>query len=54
TYFAQAREYRPETGRFHAQDVVAGNGAEPVTLNRYTYCTNSPINYFDPLGLEKM
>ncbi|MCH5264061.1 MAG: hypothetical protein J1F42_14225, partial [Lachnospiraceae bacterium] len=45
--FAQAREYRPETGRFHAQDVVAGNGAEPVTLNRYTYCLGNPVGLVD-------
>ena len=38
TYFAQAREYQPGTGRFCAQDVIAGNGAAPETLNRYGYC----------------
>ena len=52
TYFAQAREYRPETGRFHAQDVVAGNGAAPVTLNRYTYCLGNPVGYTDYDGMK--
>ena len=52
TYFAQAREYQPETGRFTAQDVVAGNGAEPVTLNRYGYCWGNPVKWIDANGEE--
>ncbi len=51
TYFAQAREYQPETGRFTAQDVIAGNGAEPVTLNRYGYCWGNPVGMVDLDGL---
>ena len=47
TYFAQAREYDPQTGRFHAQDVIAGNGAVPVTLNRYGYCLGNPVGLVD-------
>ncbi|MDE6387608.1 MAG: RHS repeat-associated core domain-containing protein [Lachnospiraceae bacterium] len=52
TYFAQAREYDPQTGRFHAQDVIAGNGAVPVTLNRYTYCLGNPVGLVDLDGNE--
>ena len=26
TYFAQAREYQPENGRFTAENVIKGNG----------------------------
>ena len=51
TYFAQAREYDPQTGRFHAQDVIAGNGAVPVTLNRYGYCWGNPLYFVDLNGL---
>ncbi len=51
TYFAQAREYQPQTGRFHAQDVIAGNGAVPVTLNRYGYCLGNPVGMVDLDGL---
>ena len=51
TYFAQAREYQPQTGRFCAQDVVAGNGAVPVTLNRYGYCWGNPVGMVDLNGL---
>ena len=47
TYFAQAREYRPEFGRFMAEDIIGGSIALPKSLNRYTYCYNSPDNYVD-------
>ncbi|MDE6386677.1 MAG: hypothetical protein K2L82_02585, partial [Lachnospiraceae bacterium] len=52
TYFAQAREYDPQTGRFCAQDVIAGNGAAPVTLNRYTYCLGNPMSCTDYDGMK--
>ena len=51
TYFAQAREYRPQDGRFTAQDVIQGNGAMPETLNRYGYCWGNPIGLVDLNGL---
>lgn len=50
TYFAQAREYQPENGRFTAQDVIQGNGAVPETLNRYGYCWGNPVKYIDNNG----
>lgn len=50
TYFAQAREYKTELGRFTAEDVVRGNGAVPKTLNRYGYCWSSPFVYIDLNG----
>ncbi len=52
TYFAQAREYRPENGRFTAMDLIKGNGAYPDTLNRYGYCRNNPVRYVDWNGRE--
>ena len=51
TYFAQAREYDPQTGRFHAQDVIAGNGAVPENLNRYGDCLGNPLYFVDLNGL---
>ena len=51
TYFAQARESDPQIGRFHAQDVIAGNGAVPVTLNRYGYCWGNPVGLINLNGL---
>lgn len=52
TYFAQAREYWPELGRFIAEDVIRGNGAVPKTLNRYIYCWNQPLNFVDRNGKD--
>jgi RHS repeat-associated protein len=51
TYVAQAREYKPEVGRFTAEDIVKGLTAIPVTLNAYTYCWNDPNDYIDLDGL---
>ncbi len=52
TYFAQAREYEAGIGRFIAEDVVRGNRAVPITLNRYGYCWENPIMYIDKNGME--
>ncbi|MCH5258800.1 MAG: RHS repeat-associated core domain-containing protein [Lachnospiraceae bacterium] len=52
TYFAQAREYQPETGRFMAEDVIKGNGAYPETLNSYAYCMGNPMSFVDLNGRE--
>ena len=51
TYFAQAREYQPQNGRFTAEDVIKGNGAVPDTLNRYGYCWGNPVIFVDLDGL---
>ncbi len=50
TYFAQAREYLPDEGRFVAADVVEGNIFIPQTQNRYKYCLDQPLCYIDPSG----
>ena len=42
SYFAQAREYQPHTGRFMAEDVIRGKLGVPKTLNRYGYCWGNP------------
>ena len=52
TYFAQAREYQPESGRFTAEDLIKGNSAYPETLNRYGYCWNNPMRYKDTDGMK--
>lgn len=50
TYFAQAREYKPELGRFGAVDIIKGLTAAPYTLNEYGYCWNNPEKYVDLEG----
>ncbi|MBD5455767.1 MAG: hypothetical protein HDR23_04730 [Lachnospiraceae bacterium] len=54
TYFAQAREYRAESGRFTAEDVIKGNCTAPSTLNQYIYCNDQPISYIDLNGKSPM
>ena len=50
TYFAQAREYQPGVGRFTAEDILRGRNSIPKTLNRYGYCWNNPLIFFDLNG----
>ena len=47
SYFAQAREYTPEVGRFIGEDINKGNSAIPDTLNPYNYCKNNSLKYVD-------
>ena len=50
TYFAQAREYQADAGRFAGQDKILGFMERPYTLNQYAYCFNRPINLADLNG----
>ena len=50
TYYAQAREYVPEIGRFAGEDIQKGYLDSPSSLNSYIYCLNSPLNFVDLLG----
>ena len=52
TYFAQAREYRPEDGRFGGVDWIKGNTDEPITQNSYVYCWNKVTAFVDLDGKE--
>lgn len=52
TYFAQAREYMPEIGRFGGKDIKGGNSGNTVSLNRYVYCLANPLVYIDNNGKE--
>ena len=49
-YYAKARYYDAGTGRFVSEDSYKGNQNESQSLNVYTYCTNSPITYYDLSG----
>jgi RHS repeat-associated protein len=50
-YYMRARHYYPAIGRFTARDPINGKFTEPLSLHKYLYCANDPINYADPLGL---
>lgn len=47
TYYAQAREYQAEVGRFAEQDLIAGFMNMPLSMNRYSYCFNMPMILMD-------
>jgi RHS repeat-associated protein len=49
-YYLRARYYDSEIGRFTRRDIYEGNLEEPLTLNKYTYTLNNPINGIDPTG----
>jgi RHS repeat-associated protein len=49
-YYLRARQYNPRIGRFISRDPVFGKSHQPLTLNRYLYCVNDPINLIDPSG----
>ncbi len=51
-WYAQARYYMPETGRFISEDPWPGDMTVPQTLNPYPYVVNNPLKYVDPLGLK--
>ena len=46
------RWYDPATGRFLQKDPWLGSHYAPLTLNRYGYCVNEPIQFSDPTGRE--
>ncbi len=47
----RARWYNPSNGRFVSVDPRAGDPQSPVSLHRYLYCGNQPLNRIDPSGL---
>ena len=51
TYYAQAREYKPEAGRFTGEDIIKGQVIRPVSMNQYVYCKNNPTSLVDLNGL---
>ena len=50
--YLRARYYNAEEGRFFQEDTYLGDITDPLTLNRYAYVKNSPLNYADPSGHE--
>jgi RHS repeat-associated protein len=50
----RAREYMPGIGQFTSRDPYPYDTSSPNTIQRYNYCTNSPTNFTDPMGLIEM
>jgi RHS repeat-associated protein len=49
-YFAKARFYDPQVGRFTSQDSFLGRVDDPPSLHRYFYAANNPLRYIDLTG----
>ncbi|WP_070121268.1 peptidoglycan-binding protein [Bacillus marinisedimentorum] len=45
-----ARWYSPNTARFMSPDTFSGWQDQPLSLNRYSYTYNNPVNFIDPTG----
>ena len=50
--YMRARYYSPEMRRFINADIVAGEIANGITLNRYAYANGNPVAFVDPMGLS--
>jgi len=46
-YYLRARMYDPTMMRFTTRDPVKGKYHKPITLHKYLYCVNEPINRID-------
>jgi len=46
-YYLRARMYDPVIMRFSDIDPVKGKLQKPITLHKYLYCGNNPINHVD-------
>ncbi len=51
-YYAKARYYDEELGRFLSQDPFEGSGDSPPSLHKYLYAYANPVTYLDPTGRQ--
>jgi len=49
-YYNRARYLNPNTGRFWTQDTYTGNNEDPLSLHKYLYCQDNPVDNDDPSG----
>src|SRR3984957_3950575 len=49
-YYLNARYYQPNTGRFWTSDTYEGDQKDPLSLHKYLYGADNPINRIDPSG----
>jgi hypothetical protein len=50
----RSRFYDAQSGRFLRKDNYQGRQSEPLTLHKYSYTHNNPVNGTDPTGLFMM
>lgn len=51
-YFARARHFSPQLGRFLTKDPITGKDSDSQSLNRYIYALNTPLRLVDTTGLS--
>ena len=51
-YYMRARYYDPAAGRFYGQDPVGATLQYPVSLDRYLYAGDNPVDRIDPSGQQ--
>jgi RHS repeat-associated protein len=52
-YIFGVRMYAPDQGRWLSKDSYLGSAEDPLSLHRYVYCHNDPVNYVDPSGFRE-
>ena len=53
-YYLRARYFNPNTGRFWTMDTYAGDNQNPISMHKYLYCGDDPVNETDPEGQDFM
>jgi hypothetical protein len=51
---SQARYLNVNTGRFQTLDTFQGNNEDPLSLHKYLYAQDNPVNLIDPYGLDPL
>ena len=49
-YYAQAKRYDAQTGRFTSRDMIKGQVSHMQSQNEYAYCLGNPLRYVDRGG----
>jgi RHS repeat-associated protein len=49
-YYLRARYMSPATGRFWTRDTYEGDREDPLSLHKYLYVRDDPVNRIDPSG----
>ncbi len=49
-YYNRARYMNPDAGRFMTMDTYEGDREDPLSLHKYLYGADDPVNRVDPLG----
>jgi RHS repeat-associated protein len=53
-YYLRARYLSPGYGRFWTMDSFEGNNQDPLSLHKYLYAADDPVNRIDPSGHESL